>query len=76
MQTVNELVKTAFDKPRDPRSDEYKAGVRASLSFRINGEHVSNPYRLGTPQADAFFSGVEEGHSIYRSLQYKQGNTN
>jgi hypothetical protein len=76
MKTVNKLMKAAFDKPRDPRSDEYKAGVRAALTFRINGEHTANPHKPGTAQADAFFSGIDEGHSIYRELQYKPGNTN
>jgi len=76
MKTVNEFMKAAFDRPRDPRSDEYKAGVRASLNFRINGEHTANPYKPGTAQSDAFFSGVDEGHSIFRDLKYKPSNAN
>lgn len=52
---LEEVYRTTWDSPRDPRSDEYKAGRRAALAFRIRGEHIEVPYRTGTVQADAFF---------------------
>jgi hypothetical protein len=71
MKTVDELMQEAFDpsRHRDPRSDEYKAGVRAALEYRINCKKISMPYQVGTAQADAFFSGLDEGHRIWSDLQ-------
>lgn len=33
----------AFGRPRDPRSAEYKVGVRAALDFRIDGVRIRRP---------------------------------
>lgn len=63
---VQLLFKAAFDRPRDPRSSEYKAGVLASLAFRFNGVPVRCPYPVGTAAADAYFSGIDEGNLIWR----------
>lgn len=63
---VNQLFNAAFDKPRDPRSAEYKAGALAALEFRVMGLPVPCPHSPGTAQADAFFSGLDEGHAIWR----------
>ena len=53
-----------------PRSDEYKAGIRAALEFIIiHGEELSPPYPIGTAQSDAWFAGLEEGHRIAAELQ-------
>ena len=71
---AEKLFKNAFDKPRDPRSDEYKAGVRAALRFRFAGEKIPTPYESGTAQSDAYYSGLDEGHSIFR--EYEAGNKN
>lgn len=62
--TVDELMKQAFERPRDPRSDEYKAGCRALLDFRLNHVAIQWPYARGTAQSDAFFAGMDEGHAI------------
>lgn len=64
MKTVDELMREEFDTPRDPRSKEYKEGVRAMLDWRVNGIRVKSPYSMGTVHADAFCSGCEEGHRI------------
>lgn len=69
---IETLFHEAFSTPRDPRSDEYKAGVRATLRFRFQGQAVKCPYALGTAQADAFFSGIDEGNLIWR--QYRKEN--
>ena len=63
---ADELLRQAFANPRDPRSNEYKAGVLAALRYRIEGAPIAIPYRLGTAPADAFFSGLDEGHRIAR----------
>jgi hypothetical protein len=65
--TVDQLHTAAFDRPRDPRSAEYKAGVRAALEFRIEGAPIARPYPAGTAQDDAFDGGLAEGHAIWRA---------
>ncbi|SAL07224.1 hypothetical protein AWB78_08482 [Caballeronia calidae] len=67
--TVDELMRRAFDAPRDPTSPEYKAGVRSILNLRVGGIPVPLPYELGTAQADAYFAGQNEGHRIWRKLE-------
>ncbi|HEU0201844.1 MAG TPA: hypothetical protein VFR86_15600 [Burkholderiaceae bacterium] len=67
LSTAQKLLAEAFTRPRDPRSNEYKAGVRAALEFRLAGVAIDIPYPLGTAQADAFFSGLQEGHAIWRA---------
>ena len=64
MKTVDEIMAKAFPVARDPRSQEYKAGVKAVLDFRLNQVKIKNPYTVGTAQADAYFAGNEEGHRI------------
>lgn len=64
---INFLFSRAFNTPRDPRSDAYKDGVRAALEARVWGERIGGcPYMLGSAEADAWFSGLDEGKSIYR----------
>ena len=62
-RTAQQLFDEAFSIPRDPRSHEYKMGVLAALKYRL-GEITSMqcPYRTGTAQADAWYSGTQEGH--------------
>lgn len=67
--TVDQLFAAAFDMPRDPRSPEYKAGVRAALSFRIDGLPIRHPYPAGSAADDAFAAGIQEGHAIWRRAQ-------
>lgn len=64
--SAHKIFDRAFSRPRDPRSAEYKAGVMAALRFRIEGTKINRPYRIGTAAADAFFSGISEGHSLWR----------
>lgn len=65
---VDRLMAQAFDRSRhrDPRSAEYRWGVRAALDFRLLRHPLSCPFDIGTCQADAWFAGVEEGHSHWR----------
>jgi hypothetical protein len=70
---VEQLFKAAFDTARDPRSAEYKEGVRAALNYRVNGKHIHHPYPATSAQSDAFHAGTAEGHAIWRAHQEKQG---
>lgn len=67
--TVDDLMKAAFCRPRADRSPEYKAGVRALLSHRIDGIKLDCPRAAGTAQSDAFWSGVDEGRKIWSDVQ-------
>ena len=64
---VEQLFRAAFDRPRDPRSAEYKEGVRATLTYRINGDRVRCPYPPEAAQSDAWYAGADEGHRIWRA---------
>jgi len=66
---IERLMKAAFDRPRDPRSDAYKLGVRELLANRVLGVPFRCPYKLGTAEADAFFSGSDEGRTIWQQYQ-------
>jgi hypothetical protein len=63
---VERLMITAFCKLRDPRSDAYKLGVRELLNCRSMGLKLRCWYKPGTAEADAFYSGVDEGNRIWR----------
>lgn len=71
--TVNQLFDAAFNRCRDPRSPEYKAGVRAALAFRIEAAAIPRPYAPGTAAEDAFHAGMAEGHSVWRAAVAKIG---
>jgi hypothetical protein len=71
LKTVDELMEKAFKRGRDPRSEEYKAGVRAVFEYRVNKVKIKNPYVLGTSQADAFYAGTEEGRAIWKEHESK-----
>lgn len=62
--TVDGLMAAAFNRPRDPRSDAYKQGVRAALILYVERVTLPLPFNAGTAEADAFFAGEEEGRLI------------
>ena len=65
--TAEKLLVEAFSTTRDPRSVEYKEGLLVALKFRLKEiTRVQCPYLAGTAQADAWFSGADEGHKIGR----------
>ena len=69
--TVQRLFNGAFaNDVRDPRSAAYKAGVLYILRRRVGGEDSETcPFDLGTAEADAWFAGSSEGHSIARDYE-------
>lgn len=63
--TAQAIFDKAFQPGRSSRSDAYKQGVLACLQVRIDGhQHVKCPYAEGTAEADAYFSGVDEGREL------------
>lgn len=67
--SVDALMTIAFDKPRAPRSEEYKNGVRAALEQRIHNMPLKCPYAMGTTAADAYFAGTLEGRDVWCDAQ-------
>lgn len=70
---VDKLFNAAFFDARPARSNEYKAGVRALLELRVHAMPLRCSYELGSCQFDAFFSGVDEGHAIWRAHKQTDG---
>ncbi|MEJ6003774.1 hypothetical protein [Paucibacter soli] len=67
-KTAQQLYDEAFPSSRPPRSEAYKQGVMACLRARINGSLQPDcPYSLGTAEADAWYSGRNEGHALARA---------
>ncbi len=56
----------AFFPGRTPRSAEYREGCQAALEYRILGRRMHSSYSAGCCEADAWFAGAEEGHTIWR----------
>jgi hypothetical protein len=69
--TIAKLTDTAL-KHATPRSIEYRRGIEAVLRFKFHGERIQFPYRTGTPQADAYFSGNDRGWEIYKAEVQRQ----
>jgi len=63
---VERLMIAAFNCPRDPRSDAYVLGVRELLKCKAMGVKFHCRYKPGTAEADAFYSGSDEGNAIWR----------
>ena len=63
---VDELMKAAFDRPRDPRSAAYKLGARSLLNSCATKTPLARVYAAGSVEFDAFHAGVSEGHAIWK----------
>ena len=75
--TAQQLWSIAFvATSRDPRSQAYKEGALYALQIRA-GERdkgtAPTPYALGSPQADAYLAGADEGHRVWRDYQERAG---
>ena len=63
MSTADDLYRDAFAIPRCERSEAYKKGVIDALRFRLKESPALNcPFHPGIAQADAWFSGTDEGN--------------
>jgi len=69
--TVDEVMAKTFapETGREPRSNAYRAGVRAMLALHIDGIQPSIPYWVGSAEFDAYFAGREEGKAIVKTLE-------
>lgn len=68
MDTPENIVDKALSTG-DRRSPEYRQGMLAVIRFRMEGQRTPCPFALGTSQADAFFSGTDRGHALWRQMQ-------
>jgi hypothetical protein len=63
------MLSDIFGRPRDLRSEAYKAGVLAVLKKHFDSVPIAVIYRPGTAERDAFFSGCDEGRSLINALK-------
>ena len=62
---VERLVQERFSPGSMPRSTPYREGLRAILANRLDGMPLAaTPYRVGTPEADAYLAGWAEGKEL------------
>lgn len=67
LDQLDRLMSAAFFVGRQPRSEQYRQGVRAILAHRLEAAPLPEvPFPIGTPEADAYFSGQNEGRDIAR----------
>lgn len=68
--SVDDVMEWAFpaNGSRDPRSREYVEGFRAYVLYKMHGQRIKCPHRIGTCQADAFFAGTDEARSRWQSI--------
>lgn len=67
-KTAAVVFESAFFPGREPRSKAYREGVLQTLQHRLDGTpYPPLPYRLGTAERDAYFSGMDEGHVLART---------
>lgn len=66
-ELIEQLMAAAFapSRNRTLRSPEYSAGARAALLQRFVGKPFACPHKEGTAEADAFFSGADEGRRLH-----------
>jgi hypothetical protein len=69
MNTATTLFQKAFNNPRDPRSEAYKAGVMDTLNFKESGQELKHPFEPGSAESDAWFAGNREGLDLWREHQ-------
>lgn len=69
MTTSKSLYDAAFNVARDPRSNEYKAGVFAAIQNRLDNFLSVCPFSPGTAQSDAYHAGWEEGAALVRAFR-------
>ncbi|WP_317205452.1 hypothetical protein [Janthinobacterium sp.] len=62
---VENLMREAFHGARALRSEEYRMGARATLECFVEHRPAHCPFTFGTAEADAFFSGEDEGRDIW-----------
>lgn len=68
MGTPEQIIETA-KRYGNRRSPEYWRGALDVLRNRLDGGRVTCPFPEGTAQFDAYFSGNERGHALWRQMQ-------
>ncbi|MDR7193374.1 hypothetical protein [Luteimonas terrae] len=58
---IDAAMRKRFGRGSTPRSTQYQAGWRAALMVARGVGLSLNPYEVGTPNADAWFAGYDEG---------------
>jgi uncharacterized protein YbjT (DUF2867 family) len=61
---ADRLIAESFGPGSTLRSPEFIDGFRARLYFSFAGDPIVQPHPIGTPEADAFFSGIDYGRIV------------
>jgi uncharacterized protein YbjT (DUF2867 family) len=61
---ADRLLLESFPPGSTLRSPEFLDGFRSRLYFSFAGDPIVQPHPIGTPEADAFFSGIDYGRLI------------
>lgn len=64
-----EAILTEAMRYGDPRSGEYKLGALDLLCRRAFGIEFPKRFKMGSVQADAYWSGVERGWMVWHKLE-------
>lgn len=56
----------------DPRSPEYRLGMIDCLCWRTVGVETPHRFRMGTAQADAYWSGFDRGRGVWEKIKAVQ----
>lgn len=68
MDTPEQIVEAA-KAHGSKRSVEYWRGALDVLRFHVEGVRIDCPFREGTVQFDAYFSGNHCGHALWRQRE-------
>jgi len=72
---AQEIFEAAFSTAREPRSEAYKLGVLEILKYKLKEtKQLQNPYKRGTAENDAFWSGTDEG--LRRAKEFNESTLN
>lgn len=66
--TVAEAMQDRFCPSATPRSAAYRRGFEEKLRFKIENKPLEpQPYKVGTPEADAYFSGLDHAAEYFNA---------
>lgn len=74
MNTPEQIIASA-QAHGDRRSAVYWRGALDVLRFRLEGVRIQCPFKAGTVEFDAYFSGNDRGHALWRQVCCDADNT-
>lgn len=72
MTTPEQIIASA-QAQGDRRSSVYWRGALDVLRYRLEGVRIHCPYKAGSVEFDAYFSGNDRGFALWRQWQERRG---